>query len=45
VLGHLVEDRRERADPQRVVIGDRDMVLTALLGGEPEMAPALAVMR
>lgn len=42
VFGDLVQYCRKRADPQGVAVGDRDMMLTALLGGEPKMAPTLA---
>lgn len=42
VRRYVGEDRRERPDPQDLVIRDRDMVLAVLLGREPHVAPGLA---
>lgn len=39
---HIGEDTRERADAETRVIGDRDMMLTALLRCEPHVTPRLA---
>jgi hypothetical protein len=42
VRGDVGEDAGERADAETRVIGDRDVMLAALLGGEPQVAPSLA---
>jgi hypothetical protein len=38
----LIEDRCQRADAERRVIGNRQVVLAALLGGEPEVTAGAA---
>ena len=42
MLGHVLKYRGEGSDPKRVVTRDRDVVLSGLLRGEPQMAPRLA---
>jgi hypothetical protein len=42
VLGYIGEDSCQRADSQRRVIRDCDMVLASLLRRETQVAPALA---
>ena len=42
MLGYVAEDRAERADPERIVVRDREVVFTVALGRQPEMTPRLA---
>jgi hypothetical protein len=42
VLGHVSEDSAQCADPQRLVMGNRDVVLAASSGGQAHMAAGLA---
>ena len=41
VRRHVTEDASQRTDAQRVVRGDRHVVLAALAGGEPHVAAGL----
>ena len=42
VLGYIGEDPRQRADPQRCVVRDCDMMLSTLLRGETHVASVLS---
>ena len=41
MLGEIAEDRAERADPERIVVRNRDVVFAVAPGRQPEMAPRL----
>lgn len=41
MIGHIRHDAGERANAERLVPRNREVVLAAPLGGEPQMAPHL----
>ena len=41
MLGDIAEDRAERADPERIVVRNGDVVFTVALGRQSEMTPGL----
>ena len=42
MCGHVGQDRRERPDTERSMLGNREMMLAVLVGGESKMAAGLA---
>ena len=42
MCGHVGQDRRERPDTERSMLGNREMMLALLVGGESKMAAGLA---
>ena len=41
MLGHVAEKTGQRSNPERRVAGDRDVVLAAFQGGQPEVTACL----
>ena len=41
MLGHILQNRCESSDPERVMARDGDVVLSGLLGGESQVAARL----
>lgn len=42
VLGHVSQNSSQCADPERLVTGNRDMVLASLIGSQAHVAASLA---
>ena len=42
MCSHIGEDRRERADTERGVLGNREVVLAVLVGSQAQVAAGLA---